>query len=548
MFATDTPTRFSRPETPLKRWLLTLLCIAWILPGLIGHDPWKPDEAYSFGLVYHILQSGDWVVPTLAGEPFMEKPPLYYLSAALFAKLFSYALPLHDGARLASGFYVGVAFLFVGLAGRELFGRNYGWMAALALLGSLGLLVRSHQLITDVALLAGFAMTLYGFALAPRHTAAGGFWIGTGVGIGFMSKGLIAPGMTGIIALTLFLFKTWRTRRYPIALTVALVAALPWLLVWPLALYQRSPELFAEWFWVNNLGRFFGTVQVGPRAEHGFYFTILPWYAFPALLLALWTLWHGRRAGFAKPGIQLPLAAFTVMLTVLSVAADARELYALPLLLPLALLAADAPFTLRRGAANAFYWFGIMGFTFFVGVFWFYWIALEFEVPERLFHHLHEMQPGYAPGFKPVPFLLAALYTGGWIAAIVGLKRSPERPVIVWAAGMTAVWGLLTILFVGWLDTGKSYRSMVESLRQALPATYSCIASRNLGEPQRAMLHYFAGITTKRNESGKSGECNLMLIQTTADTPDDGPGPQWKKIWQGARPGDNVESYRLYRK
>ena len=53
--------------------------------GLLGRDPWKPDEAYSFGLVYHILQSGDWVIPTLAQEPFMEKPPLFYLTAALFA-------------------------------------------------------------------------------------------------------------------------------------------------------------------------------------------------------------------------------------------------------------------------------------------------------------------------------------------------------------------------------------------------------------------------------------------------------------------------------
>jgi len=76
-----------------------LLCLAWMLPGLVGHDPWKPDEAYSFGLVYHILQTGDWIVPTLAGEPFMEKPPLFYITAALFAKGFGWLLPLHDAAR-----------------------------------------------------------------------------------------------------------------------------------------------------------------------------------------------------------------------------------------------------------------------------------------------------------------------------------------------------------------------------------------------------------------------------------------------------------------
>ena len=76
--------------------LAALLCAAWILPGLFAHDPWKPDEAVAFGVVYEILQGGSWVVPSLAGEPFVEKPPLYYLTAAAVAKLASWALPLHD--------------------------------------------------------------------------------------------------------------------------------------------------------------------------------------------------------------------------------------------------------------------------------------------------------------------------------------------------------------------------------------------------------------------------------------------------------------------
>jgi 4-amino-4-deoxy-L-arabinose transferase-like glycosyltransferase len=65
-----------------------------MLAGLLGHDPWKPDEAYTFGLVYHILQSGEWLVPTLAGEPFVEKPPLFFWTAALFARAFGDVLRL----------------------------------------------------------------------------------------------------------------------------------------------------------------------------------------------------------------------------------------------------------------------------------------------------------------------------------------------------------------------------------------------------------------------------------------------------------------------
>src|SRR3970282_588875 len=178
--------------------LVALLCAAGILPGLIGHDPWKPDEAHTFGVVYDLLRGGSWVVPTLAGEPFLEKPPLFYLTAAAFAKLFSFALPLHDAARLATGAWMAATFAFIAVAGRELYSVRYGAVSALLLLGCFGFVVRGHQLITDAALLAGFAMAYYGFALALRRPTVGGFWIGTGVGIGFLAHRLLAAGGVGV--------------------------------------------------------------------------------------------------------------------------------------------------------------------------------------------------------------------------------------------------------------------------------------------------------------------------------------------------------------
>ena len=141
-----------------------------------------------------------------------------------------------------------------------------------------------------------------------------------------------------------------------------------------------------------------------------------------------------------------------------------------------------------------------MGFTFFVLVAWFYWSGLELGLPARLHAHLHRMQPGYEPGFKSLPFFLGALYTLAWLAALGALRRSPERPLYTWAAGISTVWALLAILFVGYINTGKSYRSMVLALEQALPPKHRCISSRELGESQRAMLHYYAGLITYRDE------------------------------------------------
>ena len=180
------------------------------------------------------------------------------------------------------------------------------------------------------------------------------------------------------------------------------------------------------------------------------------------------------------------------------------------------LLATPGVETLRRGAANAWYWFSIMGFTFFILVAWVYWSGLELGVPPRLHAHLHRMQPGYTPGFKLLPFTLGALYTIAWFAVLARLKRNPQRPAIVWGAGVTVTWALLATLFIGWIDTGKSYRGMIASLTAAMPAKYRCMSSRELGEPQRAMLHYFAGIVTYREEAPeRRRDCDLMLVQGT---------------------------------
>jgi 4-amino-4-deoxy-L-arabinose transferase-like glycosyltransferase len=532
----------------LRPLLIAILCLAWLLPGLVAHDPWKPDEAYTFGAVYEILKGGNWVIPQIAGEPFMDKPPLFYLSAAASALLFSPVLTLHDGARLAAGFYIGLALLFSALASRELHGAHRGLTAALLLLGCLGLVVRGHQLIVDVAALAGFAMAYYGAALALRRAMPGGFWIGTACGLVFMTQGIPEAVMiVVIIALLPLLSPHWRRPQYAATLGIAFAAALPWLAIWPALLYQREPTLFAAWLTAENLARFFGTRDM--LAGLGYYLGTLPWYAFPVWPLALWALWRARRMQqLTAPGMILPALGFCVTLLMLGSAAEARELYALPMLVPLALLAVPGIDTLRRGAANGWHWFSIMAFTFFIIVGWFYWGALELGVPARLHSHLHTIRPGYDFGFRWLPFLLGLAYTAAWFMLLARLPRGPERPLIVWAGGLTAAWALVATLFIGWADTTKSYRSMIADMGRAMPGQYKCMASRDLGEAQRAMLHYFAGIRTERIESkSRALACDLLLTQ---GRPLDElvMTPEWQKIWEGHRPGDRGERFRLYRK
>jgi len=535
------------PLTPAKALLLGVLILIWVATGLVGHDPWKPDEATGFGLIYSILQSGDWLAPALAGEPYMDKPPLFYWTAALFAQLFSPLLPLHDGARLASGFYIALTLLFTGLAGRKLYGENRGWAAAIILMGCVGMLVRAHQMITDLALLAGCAMLLYGFAYSQERAVRAGVLIGTGMGIGFMSKGFIAPVQFVLIAVLLpALFKNWRTRSYFSSMTIAAWCALPWLTAWPLLLYQYSPRLFADWAWTHNIGHWLDYAKSGPNRESLYYLKNLPWIAWPALPLAAWTLWQSRKRMAQRDDLHLPLVAFGVMLVTLSLVPHIKEVFALPMLLPITLLATASLSSLKRGAANALDWFGLMTFALAAILMWWGWAGLLLDNHAKITRLLKDYQPGFDPAFHAVPFAIAIMATVLWLVLVWRVGRSMRRAVVNWATGITLVWILAMTLWLPWLDSGKSYRSMVASLKQSMPEQYQCIGrDDNLGEGQRAMLHYFGNIITRHDPGNR---CGLRLIQGDKLSRPLLDETRWEEIWEGSRMGDKNEHYRLYRR
>jgi 4-amino-4-deoxy-L-arabinose transferase-like glycosyltransferase len=531
------------PVTRTKALFLALLCAVWVLAGLAGHDPWKPEDAHSFGIVYHILHSGDWLVPALAGDPYLDKPPLFYLTAALFAKLFSPLLPLHDGARLASGFYTAFTLLFTGLAARELFGKGSGWAAAVILIGCLGMLVTAHQLVTDLALLTGCAIMQYGFSLSHRRPQRAGVLLGTGLGIGFMAKGFIAPMLFLLIGAAMLIFRNWRVRPYYTSMGIAVLCALPWLLIWPTLLYLRSPQLFAEWAWTLNIGRWFDYARSGDYKEALYYVNILPWFAWPALPLAAWAVWQSRRKVWHTIEFQLPVTGFIVMLVTLSLVPNIRDIFALPMLLPLALLATAALTSLRRGAANALDWFGIMTFGLIAILLWWGWAGLLLDNHAKITQLLKDYQPGFEPAFHATPFWIAATATVLWVVLVWRVGRSMRRAVTNWAAGVTLIWILAMTLWLPWLDNGKSYRGVFASLKHALPAQYRCIASTNVGPTQRAMLQYLGDITTQRDAAHT---CDLLLTQGSGMRP--GSKSEWHQIWEGGRPADKDERFRLYQR
>ena len=68
------------------------------------------------------------------------------------------------------------------------------------------------------------------------------------------------------------------------------------------------------------------------------------------------------------------------------------------------------------------------------------------------------------------------------------------------------------------------------------------------GEPQRALLDYYLGVQTLRRETQPNARCAALLVQ--GRRPNGAPAMEegWLPVWEGARPGDNEELYRVYRR
>src|SRR3974390_1454749 len=192
-----------RPQPALSNFWLAMLALAYLLPGLIGHDLWKSDDAIGIGVTYSMLDSHHWLIPSLAGEPYYRDGPLYFWVAALCARALSFLVPLHDGARVATLLSIALALYFTRLAARELYGKRAGALSFLALLGCGGLVIQVRVAAPETLALAAVAATYYGVAIAWKKPRKAAVFLGGGLACALLSKGLFAvlPPLVAIVLL-----------------------------------------------------------------------------------------------------------------------------------------------------------------------------------------------------------------------------------------------------------------------------------------------------------------------------------------------------------
>ena len=288
---------------------------------------------------------------------------------------------------------------------------------------------------------------------------------------------------------------------------------------------------------------------VAPLSNLGRYLGLLLWYAWPALPLAGWALWNKRRL-FSARAIAVPAVSFFGILAFFAGTVELRSANALLLLPPLVLVAVPGAVSLRRGAANAFDWFGMTTFTLFAAIAWIGWCALLFGWPTRLARQAVRLEPGFIGTFSAPAFLFALTCTGIWFWMIVTSPRSPMRGIMHWMAGLTLFWLLLASLWMPWIDYGKTFRAVAASLNRVLPADRDCIAGVNLQFAFRASLDYFEGIRTVPQKSNEAEKCSWLLVQGNVLDPDRLAASGWRPVWEGNRPSDRrpSEKFHLYQR
>ena len=558
----------------LPRWALFALCLLYILPGLVGRDPWKPDDAAGFGIMWTMAHGtlADWLAPNIAGLPMYEEGPLTFWIGALCIKLFGWLFGEPMAARIAPiGFFLlgsasvwyttyllgrrpdaqPLKLAFGGQPEPRDFGRTLADGALLIYLGSLGLLVHSHSTTSDALQVSLVAFSLYA---ATRMFESRSTWsaIGFGLVLGLLAltrDWVIPLGLWfGIVALASVRERGVLLRLMLITLPLGALVGASWLLIAHFTTMSSDNTATAAWMAWN-----YQQVDSPTLPTLQYLLKNVIWFAWPAWPFAIWAVYAWRRQREALH-ITLPLTFFTILLLLVLLNPDLDETNLLPLLPMLAILAAFGLPTMKRGAINAVDWFSVMMLSTCAVFIWIGWLAKQTGWPAQLAKNAFKIAPGFKPEFSLLTFLFAAAASAAWIWIVYW--RISRRPSVLWRAvvlssgGIILCWLLLMTLWLPWGNYIKSYAIVAQQIADELPPVKRCVAT-DVGSAQRASFAYFGDI--KFAPPNEQRSCDYLLLQDH-HRGNDSPriktydGKQWQLLWLGRRASDRNERFRLYRR
>jgi 4-amino-4-deoxy-L-arabinose transferase-like glycosyltransferase len=542
----------------LPRVVLLLFCLAYVLPGFVGREPWKSADITGFGHMFELARgNASWLTPTLLGHPpeFDALLP-YWLGAwaikiapAWIAPDFAARIPFIAllGLTLTATWYgvyylarspqaQPVPFAFGGEARPTDYARAMADGGLLALVACLGLAQFSHETTPSLAQLAFTATTFYGIAALPYRPwgAAAGLAAGMlGLALSGGPSMAVLFGAGGLVA-SLF---NRETQAQDVHLRPAVQAGV---IAAAIAVCAGVSTWLDVWQWRVDLA----------AASHQWHteLRLFLWFAWPAWPLVLWTLWRWRWQVSSRH-VALPLWFVLVALGTMTVTptSDRSLLLALP---ALATLAAFALPTFSRNVSALIDWFTLIFFTVCAIAIWVIWLSMQTGVPAKPAANIARLAPGFVPSFSLIALAIALAGTLAWLWLV--RWRTGRHRHVIWkslvlpASGTALCWLLLMTLGLPVLDYARSYAPLVRNVRKYVDGP-GCVQELGLSRAQLTAFMYHGAMDLRAEDDD---ECPWLLIAAPLE-----PAAhvaldmkRWHLLANVRRPSDRDENVLVYRR
>lgn len=267
------------------RAVIFLITVCCMIPffGIARYGLADLDEGFYATVVWEMMSRGDWLLPTYAGEPWLEKPIWLYWVSGIGVSVLGGELGLRAPSVIASLIMAALLARFV----ERKFSLDRALLTALAYCGSLIVIGTGRMMLTDPWLVLGLCGGLiYWYEGLEEKQAENFFKAGVLLGIGMLAKGPVAMMLfLGVV----IAYRLWTKERLGVRFGSAVWLATAFAAVtatWYVPAYLSFPEVFVQNFLIEqNLERFTGgdSAHAVPLWLHPIYFPVvlalgcLPW-------------------------------------------------------------------------------------------------------------------------------------------------------------------------------------------------------------------------------------------------------------------------------
>lgn len=179
--------------------LITVVACVLFLPSLASRELWNPDEPRYMEVAREMVVLNDYLVPHLNGEPYPDKPPMFFwLAAGLYRMGFGY-----NAGRIVAALASLGTVLLTYFMGRRLLSRQAGLYAALTTLTAAFFVATSKIGVID-PVLAFFTTGAIYSGLQAMHAEGlhfRGWWLASYAlaGLAVLTKGPVGVAVPAIV-------------------------------------------------------------------------------------------------------------------------------------------------------------------------------------------------------------------------------------------------------------------------------------------------------------------------------------------------------------